>query len=77
MNLKELLSEQGVSYRKGVLLDVQDAKYRGNYDGESHGFLLKVLEEFYDRYHDRIYEFQIDLFDEFLEEKANESNGLN
>lgn len=77
MTIKELLSEQGVAYRRGVLLDTQDAKYRGNYDGESHGELLRALEEFYDKYHAEIYEFQLDLFDQFLEEKANESNGLN
>lgn len=78
MTLKELLSEQGVAYRKGVLLDTQDANYIGICGGNwSHGKLLRVLEEFYDKYHAEIYDYQINLFEQFLEEKANESNGLN
>jgi hypothetical protein len=77
MNLKELLSRKGVVLRDGVLLDTEDVKHLANYDGESHGELIRALEEFYDMYHQRVYNFQIKLFEEFLEHKSNESNGLN
>jgi hypothetical protein len=77
MNLKELLSEKGVVLRDGVLLDTDDVKHLSNYTNESHGELIRALEEFYEMYHQRVYNFQIELFEEFLEHKSNESNGLN
>jgi len=77
MTLNDLLAEKGMVYRKGILLDIDDVKHLANYDGESHGELLRVLEEFYEAYYEKVYECQVDLFEEFLEEKENESNGLN
>jgi hypothetical protein len=75
--LKELLAEKGLVYLEHTLLNVEDVKIQANYNGESHGELLRVLEEFYEANRVRIYEYQVDLFDKFLEEKENESNGLN
>ena len=77
MTLKELLADKGQVYRGGVLLDTTDVRHLANYNGETHGEMLRVLEEFYDEYHQQIYECQIDMFEEFLEAKENESNGLN
>jgi hypothetical protein len=77
MTLNDLLAEKGMVYRKGILLDTDDVKHLSNYTNESHGELIRALEEFYEMYHQRVYNFQIELFEEFLEHKSNESNGLN
>jgi len=75
--LKELLAEKGLVYLEHTLLNVEDVKIQANYNGESHGELLRVLEEFYEANRVQIYAYQVELFDKFLEEKENESNGLN
>jgi len=75
--LNELLAEKGLVYLEHTLLNVEDVKIQANYNGESHGELLRVLEEFYEANRVRIYAYQVELFDKFLEEKENESNGLN
>ena len=75
--LKELLAEKGQAYIDGILLDIDDVKHLANYDGESHGELLRVLEEFYEEYYHQVHSAQLEMFIEFLEEKENESNGLN
>lgn len=77
MTLNDLLAEKGMVYRKGILLDTDDVKHLANYDGESHGELLRVLKEFYEEYYEKVYECQVEMFEEFLEEKQNRSNGLN
>ena len=33
--------------------------------------MLRVLEEFYDEYHEQIYEYQTELLEDFLENKNN------
>jgi hypothetical protein len=71
MTLKELLAEKGQVYRGGVLLDTEDVRHRGKYNGETHGEMLRVLEEFYDEYHVQIYEYQTELLEKFLENKNN------
>jgi len=75
--LKELLAEKGLVYLEHTLLNVEDVKIQANYNGESHGELLRVLEEFYEANRVQIYAYQVELFDKFVEEKENESNGLN
>ena len=75
--LKELLAEKGQAYIDGILLDIDDVKHLANYDGESHGELLRVLEEFYEEYYHQVHAAQLEMFIEFLEEKENESNGFN
>jgi len=75
--LNELLAEKGLVYLEHTLLNVEDVKIQANYNGESHGELLRVLEEFYEANRVQIYAYQVELFDKFLEEKENESNGLN
>ena len=75
--LKELLAEKGQAYIDGILLDIDDVKHLANYDGESHGELLRVLEEFYEEYYHQVHSAQLEMFIEFLEEKDKERNGLN
>lgn len=76
MTLKELLSEKGMCLNEGAMLSTSDLKHLGNYDGESHGELMSILNEFYDSYAEKIYNMKVDLFEQFMEDKANESNGL-
>ena len=76
MTLKELLSEKGMCLNERAMLSTSDLKHLGNYDGESHGELMSILNEFYDSYSEKIYEMKVDLFEQFMEDKVNESNGL-
>ena len=77
MTLKELLSEKGMYLNESTMLTTSDLKHLGNYDGESHGELMSILEDFYNSYANQIYEMKVDLFEQFMEDKVNESNGLN
>ena len=49
MTLNDLLAEKGMVYRKGILLDTDDVKHLSNYTNESHGELIRALEEFYEK----------------------------
>lgn len=71
MTLKELLAERGQAYHLGILLSIGDVRRLANCNGETHGEMLRVLEEFYDEYHEQIYEYQTELLEKFLENKNN------
>jgi|DEB0MinimDraft_4_1074332.scaffolds.fasta_scaffold406636_2 hypothetical protein len=77
MTLKELLAEKGQAYIDGILLDTDDVRHLANYNGETHGEMIRVLEEFYEEYYHQVHAAQLEMFIEFLEEKEKESNGLN
>lgn len=70
MTLKELLAEKGQVYIEGILLDTDDVRHLANYNGETHGEMLRVLQEFYEEYYHQVHTAQLDMFMEFLEEKT-------
>lgn len=71
-DLKQQAKEQGIVLDKRWMLTTDDVKHMANYDGESHGELLRVLEDFYDDYHETIYQEMVDNFERFLEEKTKQ-----
>ena len=71
-DLKQQAKEQGIVLDKRWMLTTDDVKHIVNYDGESHGDLIRVLEEFYDDYHETLYQGMVDNFERFLEEKTKQ-----
>ena len=70
-DLKQQAKEQGFILDERCTLDIEDVKHLANYDGESHGELLRVLEEFYDDRHVEIRDLLIEQFEFFLDSKNN------
>ena len=71
-DLKQQAKEQGIILDERCTLDIGDVKHMANYDGESHGELLRVLEEFYDDRHVEILDLLIEQFEFFLDSKHND-----
>jgi hypothetical protein len=70
-DLKQQAKEQGIVLDERCTLDIEDVKHLANYDGESHGELLRVLEEFYDDRHVEIRDLLLEQFEFFLDSKNN------
>lgn len=67
MTLQELLSEKGIVLDERCTLTTEDAKYAGNYDGESEEYLRQVLKDFYDQYHEKILYALVDMLNEYID----------
>jgi hypothetical protein len=67
--LKQQAKEQGFVLDERCTLDIEDVKHMANYDGESHGELLRVLEEFYDDRYVEIRDLLLEQFQFFLDSK--------
>ena len=68
-DLKQQAKEQGFILDERCTLDIEDVKHLANYDGESHGESLRLLEEFYDDRYVEIRDFLLEQFDNFLDTK--------
>jgi hypothetical protein len=70
-DLKQQAKEQGIVLDERCTLDIEDVKHMADYDEESHGELLRVLEEFYDDRHVEIRDLLLEQFQFFLDSKNN------
>lgn len=70
-DLKQQAKEQGIILDERCTLDIEDVKHMANYDGESHGESLRLLEEFYDDRHVEIRDLLLEQFEFFLDSKNN------
>jgi len=70
-DLKQQAKEQGIVLDVRCTLDIEDVKHMADYDEESHGELLRVLEELYDDRHVEIRDLLLEQFQFFLDSKNN------
>jgi hypothetical protein len=70
-DLKQQAKEQGIVLDERCTLDIEDVKHMADYDEESHGELLRVLEEFYDDRYVEIRDLLLEQFQFFLDSKNN------
>jgi len=70
-DLKQQAKEQGIVLDERCTLDIEDVKHMADYDGESHGELIRVLEEFYDDRYVEIRDLLLEQFQFFLDSKNN------
>ena len=71
MNIKELLREQGMHFEPKAMISIEDIKHLLDHQGEnySHGQYMEALKDFYDAMHQQLYDAQLDILQEYLENK--------
>lgn len=70
-DLKQQAKKQGFILDERCTIDIEDVKHMADYDVESHGDLIRVLEEFYDDRYVEIRNLLLEQFQFFLDSKYN------
>lgn len=70
-DIKQQAKEQGFVLDERCTLTTNDLKHIVNYDGESHGDLIRVLEDFYEDRHREVYDAIVEQFEFYLDGKNN------
>lgn len=68
-DIKEQAKEQGFVIDERCTLTIDDVKHMVNYDGESHGELIRVLEDFYEDRYQEVYDAIVEQFELYLDSK--------
>ena len=69
--LKQIANEQGFVLNEQAMISIDDVKHNlKDSSTMSHGELIQVLEDFYHKHHEEIYDAVIELLQDYLDTKS-------